>query len=191
MATIPLTIGEFFEENLDKDVLAKTLEPEKQTKLSVALKGTPELSWDSVAEEIEGAYRNLFDIDMLKIFCGGWAKLKKLQEYLDKEKHPPEEASLLTLAEHTISSKHHPHIDIMLGEKRLFELAFEVLLKFKLMSFVLKIQDGCIHEIKAGSFIGAGIVKCGGQKLVEKKSGEHKLPGSVAFKECFKIPKLM
>ena len=148
MSAIPLTIGEFFENNLDEEVLVKSLEPEKQDKLNDAVKGIPDLTWNSVTEEVRGAYRNLFKIDMLDIFCGAWVKLKELQAYRDKEKHPPGEVALVPLAEHTISSKHKPHIDIMLGEKRLFEIPIEVLLKFKLKSFVLKIQDGCIHEIK-------------------------------------------
>ena len=191
MSAIPLTLGEFFEEPSGKALLTKSLEPEKQNTLRAVLKGTPDLTWDSVGEEIGDAYRKLLDIDVFDIFCGAWAKVKELQTYLDKEKHPPGEVSLVPLAEHTIRSTHNPHIDILLGEKRLFKLAFDVLLKFKLSAFVLKIQDGCIHEIRAGSFIGVGIIKCGGQKLVEKKSHTHKLPGNLALKECFKIPKLI
>jgi hypothetical protein len=191
MSATPLTIGEFFGENLDEDVVIKSLEPEKQDKLGVAVKGIPELTWKAVSNEVGDAYRSLFKIDMLDIFCGAWGKLKELQEYRDRDKHPPGEVALLPLAEHTISSRHEPKIDILLGEKRLFEIPIEVILKFKLKSFVLKIQDGCIHEVKSGAFAGAGIIKCGGQKLVEKKSGDLKLPGNMTLKQGFQIPRLM
>ena len=190
MSAVPLTIGEFFGDNLNEESLVKSLESEKRDQLDVAVKGIPELTWQGVADEVGDAYRNLFQIDVLDIFCSAWAKLKELQEFLDKEKHPPGEVSLVPLAEHTISSTHQPHIDILLGEKRLFEIPFEVLLKFKLKSFVLKIQDGCIHEVKSGAFAGVGVIKCSGQKLIEKKSGNLKLPGSVNLRKCFQIPGL-
>ena len=188
MSSIPLTIDEIFEMPSDEEVLSKSLDQGRQKELKAALKGIPEFSVDMVREEVGVAYRKLLDIDIFDIFSGAWLKLKELQTYLDKTKHPPEEVSLVPLAEHTIRSEHHPQIEILIGEKQLFNITFDVLLEFKLTSFVLKIKDGCIHEIKTGSFKCAGIIKCGGEKLVEKKSSKYKLPASIAFNECFKIP---
>ncbi len=188
MSTIPLTIGDFFEGHPSSEVLSKAVEPEKQQKIRAILKETPDLSWDSIGKEFGSAYRSILDINIFDVFCGGWAKVKELQAFADQRKHPPEEISLVPLSEHKISSKHQPRIEILFGGKKLFELKFEVLLKLKLEFFILKIQGGCIHEISAGSFTIAGMIKCGGQRLVEKKSPTYKLPANRALKECFKIP---
>jgi hypothetical protein len=188
MTTIPLTIGEFFDEQSDENIVSKTLNPDQKKKLHAVLKDVPNLSLDHVGEEFKDAYKRILDVNMLEIICGAWAKLKELQTYLDQKKHPPGEVSIVPMAEHKIRSKHQPLIEILFGEKKLFELNFEVLMKLKLESFVLKIQDGCIHEIKAGSFIVAGMIKCGNQKIVEKKSRKYNLPSGIVFKECFKIP---
>ena len=190
MTTIPFTVGEFFNKGSDTDQALKTLNPDQKKQLQAVVKDLPNFSVDQVKGEFKDAYDRILDVNMFDIMCGAWAKLKSLQAYRNQKKHPPGEISIVPMGEHKIRSKHRPSIEILFGEKRIFELQIEVLLKLKLKSFILKIQDGCIHEIKAGSFMIAGMIKCGQQKIIEKKSPEYDLPRSIVLKECFKIPRI-
>lgn len=191
MLATPLTLSEFFDDQPDREDLLSALDEGKHKKLQAVIKTTPGFSRDLIGNSISEAFKKMLDVNLLEIFFGAWGKLSELQAYLDRYRHPPNEISLVPLGEHTISSTHHPSLEILIKQKRIAELTFDVLLKLKLESFVLKIQDGCIHEIASGTYTGAGIVKYGEQKLVEKKSSTHRLPGNMALKECFEIPKLI
>ena len=65
---------------------------------------------------IEAKIGDVLDVDIVGVLLGGWKKYRQLQQYRDTAKYPLEETILLSLAEHSIASSHHPKIEILAGE---------------------------------------------------------------------------
>ncbi|MBI4468835.1 MAG: hypothetical protein HY650_05870 [Acidobacteria bacterium] len=121
---------------------------------------------------------------------GAWNKYRPLLKYADRSKYPPEEVALVPLAEHTISSEHHPYVEIMWGEQSLGKLEFGIELEITLEGIVLKNQDGKIKEIKTGTCKVKGTVKYADLVILEKDSEEISLPGPIDLGEGVAIKPL-
>lgn len=157
-------------------------------KLKEAVGKLPGIEWGPVAKEIEAKIGDVLDVDVLGILLGGWKKYRQLQQYRDTAKYPPEETILLSLAEHSIASSHHPKIEILAGEVPVGTLEFTITLALKLEGIVLKVRGGKIREIAAGRCRGKGTLECAGVALLEKETERFELPGRISLGDGIEIP---
>jgi hypothetical protein len=140
-----------------------------------------EIRWPAALEEVVGNIASLLDTTVGDIIVFAWNKYRVLARYLDREKYPPSDTFLVSLAEHTIHSKHRPHLDVFLDDQRIGRIDFEVDLSLILKGFIAKVKDGRIFEIKAGTCSAKGTFKCENLLLVEKESESLTLPGKIVF----------
>lgn len=157
-------------------------------KLKEAVGKLPGIAWGPVAKEIEAKIAEVLDVDIVGILLGGWKKYRQLQRYRDHTKYPPEETILLSLTEHSISSLHHPKIEILAEQVLLARLEFTITLALKLEGIVLKVRDGKIREICAGRCRGKGTLECAGVPLLEKETERFELPGRIDLGDGIEIP---
>ncbi|MFB3057724.1 MAG: hypothetical protein ACE1ZQ_11260 [Ignavibacteriaceae bacterium] len=122
---------------------------------------------------------DLLNINILEILAGGWGKYSEFLEYLDKEKYPPDETVFVPLIEHKLISKHSPSLQLVINEKSLGKIEFDVNLEFLLKGAILKIRDGKIMGVKFGTVEGKGDVQYDGFKLFEAKSHPIGLPVNI------------
>jgi len=108
-----------------------------------------------------------------------WVKHGFLQKYVDKREYPPEETVVVYLAEHTIESKHHPYIEVLVNDKQVGKIGFEIIVALEIKGVGLSIQDGKIKEIQSGDCKGTGIIKCGNLVILKRDSVPISLPGSI------------
>ena len=85
------------------------------------------------------------------------------------------------MTEHTITSEHHPFIEVRFKNALLYKIVFDVNLLFKIKGFILKIQKGEIIEVYSGMCEAEGNIKWEGIKLLEKKFEPLTLPKLIAF----------
>lgn len=189
MAAVPETLADLFREGTTGDVLSAAMDPDKHAELKAEISGVPEFDWGMVESAAFDAYAQMLDVRLVDIFCGAWVRLRELQEYLDTDKHPHDEVSMVPLAKHSIESSHRPSLELHYRGQKLAELVFDVQLELQMEGFVLKIQDGRIREVEAGSFRGSGTVKCRDQVLATAATPEFRLPGRVDLGEGTRIPK--
>jgi hypothetical protein len=145
------------------------------------------LNWKAVWAMVTDHFEQVMDVRLLDIMVRGWNKYRELLEYRDRTKFPPDESYLVTLAEHTITSKHQPAIEIRIDgviEKR---IPFEILFTLKASGIILHIRDGRIQKIHTGSCKGSGTLKCMGFLLLEKQSSDITLPGTIVLSEGIPI----
>ena len=187
MTESTLTLRDFLLARAE-DACAAIEKSETGTRLKEAVAKLPGLEWGPVAREIEAKIGEILDVDILGVLLGGWRKYRQLQEYRDTTKHPPEETILLSLAEHAISSSHHPKIDILAGEAPIAHLEFTITLALKLEGVVLKVRGGKIREISAGRCHGKGTLECAGVPLVERETERFELPGRLGLGDGIDIP---
>lgn len=157
-------------------------------KLKEAVGKLPGIEWGPVAKEIEAKIAEVLDVDIVGILLGGWKKYRQLQQYRDPTKYPPEETILLSLTEHSISSSHHPKIEILAERVLLARLEFTITLALKLEGIVLKVRGGKIREICAGRLRGKGTLACAGVALLEKETERLELPGRINLGDGIEIP---
>ncbi len=190
MSEVPTTLGAVLSpgpgETAAKDLLAEA----QRKELSLQIKDVPGLGIDLVTDAITDSLDPLLDMDLVDIFCGGWTKLEELQAYRDPSQHPPHEISLVPIATHTITSEHHPGLDILVGPARVATVKLDVELQVKLEAVVLKIQAGRIREVMTGAFQGEGTIKCRGKTLVARSTPKYNLPASIPLDEGVEIPAL-
>jgi hypothetical protein len=144
--------------------------------------------WSMALEEIYGKTADLLDISMLDLLVGAWSTYQGLKKYRDREKYPPTQSILVPLAEHTITSEHHPHLEIFINDEPAGTIGFEIRLTFFARGVILLIQDGRIKGAKTGEIRGKGSLACEGTLLLEQDFRPIPLPGSAELKEGIRIP---
>ncbi len=145
MAKVVLRLDEFF----DPAALAPS-------RIAALMKARPAggdgraaggLTWSAAVQRIAPEVKNLPPIDVPAIAAAAWNQCRTFQAYADPAKYPPEDTIPVPLLKHTITSKHRPSIDVLLNEKQLWKITFELDLSFTLTASVA-IRAAKIVEIR-------------------------------------------
>ena len=139
------------------------------------------VSWRAAFSDIIGRAKDLLDIDVKDILVGALKKHGELSKYADTEKYPPGETFPIPLLEHTIVSRHTPHIEVLINGKEAGRIQFEIDLALKLEGAILKIDGGKIIGLSTGTCEGKGTTKCEGLVLLERETQPFTLPGTLTF----------
>lgn len=145
------------------------------------------LRWNYAREEIMEKIGDLMDVSLVGVMGAAWKKYEALLKYADSEKYPPDEMILAPLAEHTLTSEHHPYLEILINDQSVVKIEFTITLALSLDGFVLKIQDTKIKGIQVGSIEGNGTITMGETVLVEKGFDAISIPGSIDLGEGIPI----
>lgn len=195
-ATEPMTLRRFFFAAVDAEGAAGALEAgrevdELREELKKQLGG---VKWKMVAREIGKQVVELLDFGVAeKVLAPAWQRLEMLQEYRDPELHPPEESALVPLVEHQVVSTHEPHIDLMLKDTEIGRLTFRIELTLDLEGVVLRVRDGRIQGVEAGSATGRGSLACGyreRQLYSLERESSFQLEAGLSFAAGIPIPDL-
>ncbi len=180
-----VTMRQFFlaEKELWKERLSVLESGEKMSLLKARVLKEAKMKWpvalDCVAEKIA----DLLNIAIPDIMVMAWKKYRILLAYTDSKKYPPGEVSLVPLAEHTISSEHHPFLEILINNQPFGKIEFHISVSLALESAILKIQDGKIMAVTAGTCKGKGTIECENLLIMEKQTQPISLPGTISLGE--------
>jgi hypothetical protein len=148
------------------------------TELKEALaKKSKLIQWGAVKDVLAEKTVEMLDIPVVKVLFPVWRKYQEIMEYADTEKHPLGETSLVSLAEHTVTTEHHPYLQVSYRGFQFPRIEFTLTAELTLRGIVLRIQDGKIKEIKDGTLTGKGSLLLEKQSLIEKPFGSYDLPG--------------
>ena len=112
------------------------------------------------------------------ILAGAWNAGRQLHQYADPSRFPPGDVFEVPLAEHKITSTHHPRIAILLNGAPVpgAEVEFTVELAFTIESAVLRIHGGRLTGATIAKCKGKGTLSCGDAVLLEQPTREFSLP---------------
>lgn len=184
MNSLPTTISQLFLS--PEDLSAERFSSVESERVISSLKekiARARVKWPVVIDMVAKKIGDITDIKVIDIMETAWSKYRGLLKYLDRGKYPPGETYLVALAEHTVKSEHHPCIDILVNDKTVGKIEFDVAVSFKLEGIVLKIRDGKIREVLTGTCRGRGTLKCEGCVVIEKKIDAIPLPGVISLGE--------
>ena len=153
---------------------------------AVEEKGIPGL-WETTRDELSRSVEALLNVSLLDVLRRAWNKTKELARYRDREKYPPDKTYIVPLAEHTIRSRHTPHLEIRINEQPAGRIDFEIRLEVALKGLHLHIQDGRIRKIDTGECRGKGKLLCEGFLLAQREWKKLEIPGSIDLGEGIEI----
>ena len=130
------------------------------------------------------------DLPLEDILRSAWSSLVELQEYRDTQKHPPEETSNVRFGKHKLTSKHHPKVALLLNEKEVASLTFDVVLTLSITATTLLVRAGRIWQARGSEFQGEASLSYRSFTLMKKQTGTFTLPGAIDFAEGLPIPPL-
>jgi hypothetical protein len=147
--------------------------PEFQNRLSREINT---IKWPAAMPDLISKIGELFNVELPDLLIVSWKKARELQDALAESKKAPEEVIFLELAEHVITSEHHPYIEIRIAGVPLPKrIQFTVALSATLKGVVLRIKGGEIVEIQAGCCDFEGKVKYEDLTIADKKVGPIEL----------------
>jgi hypothetical protein len=130
----------------------------------------------------------LFDVSLMEIMVGAWAKMVALQEYATGEKLLSKKTHKFVLSEHKITSKHSPKIELFVYDQSVAEVKVDISLTLVLAKTILRIRQGRIMEVKIAGCRAIGKASCYGQEIIEEQTTELEFPGAIRLGDGIEIP---
>jgi len=136
--------------------------------------------------DVAAKIAELLEVPIPGIFVTSWKKSEAIRELLDESRKTPDAIMHLELAEHTINSQHKPYIEIRIKNTTVKKIEFTLKLLFKLQGFILRIQNGAIREMQAGTCEIKGTLEYQGLAILEKKLAPINLPATIPLESLLK-----
>lgn len=131
--------------------------------------------------DIAAKIADLLEVPIAEIFLASWKKTDAVKQLVEESRKTPEALMNVELAEHSINSKHQPHIEIKSKKAPVKKIEFTLQLLFKLKGFHLRIQNGAIKEMQTGPCQAKGTLQYQGLAIAEKELAPIELPSIVVF----------
>lgn len=183
MEQSPMLLSDFFGlDNVSKETVTEFVKTKEFQKLKGKLKKEmPAISMsESFFEMVVNHLSEVLHIDVRAILLCAWNTSSEILQYADPKKYPPDQAFMVPLVEHTITSEHTPSLKLTLNKAPVGEIELAVKLELAVKGVILKIQNKRIMAVEPGTCKGNGSVRYGDLVLIEKKS-TFNFPGTFAF----------
>jgi hypothetical protein len=139
------------------------------------------IKWSDLFAEVSQGAERLLDIKLEDTLVRAWKKHKEIKKYADREKYSPEETILCPLGRHKVKSVHHPSVEVLVNDRSVGRIVFDLILYFDLEGIILKIRDSRIIEILAGQCKGSGSFQYGEIVLLKKESKKIPVSGTISL----------
>jgi hypothetical protein len=149
-------------------------------------KGAPGLS-QRKRDEILRRTGELLDMSLLDISRRAWNKAQELAKYRNCSEHPSEKPSVVPLADHKITSRHRPYLEVRVNEQLVGRIDFEVQVEVSFKGLRLHVQSGRIKRIDTGECQAEGSLHCEGFLLARQESKKLQLPGTIDLGDGIEI----
>ena len=121
----------------------------------------------------------LLDVPLGTILARAWSTSQAYRDFRDRIRGSGEEPVRVPLKEHTVASTHHPAVEVLVNEKIVDTLDFEIKLTLTLRGAVLEARHGRVEALHTGECTAAGEIRFEGVTLIKRASGPVRLPGVI------------
>jgi hypothetical protein len=187
MAEATFTLRELFD--VDVNDLAVHAEPGVDVYQGAAEirdeihKASRAIRWKWVRDVLAKKSAEALDLNVIDVLLDAWKKYMQIAEYQENSRKDPQGTFLCPLAEHTVTSEHHPYVEILLRDHPIGKIVFDLEFSLTLEGFVLKIQDGAIFEIQAGSAKGKAALSLAKTVLLKRELQPVRFPGHIQLRK--------
>lgn len=145
-------------------------------------------AWKMVQGNMDQHLARLLDIDVVGILVNGWNKARELRKYRDEAAYPPDEVIVVALSKHKLESQHKPHLELVVADRPVGRLNFQIDLALNVDGAQLTIQGGRIMRIASGKTSGTGTIRCEGVIVGQSEQKLGSLPGTIDLGNGVPIP---
>jgi hypothetical protein len=131
----------------------------------------------AIETDIKKSTDTILKMTPTDILLQSWQKYREVGKALEDSRKKPGEVILKPLVKHTVKSAHRPYVEIILDEKSIGKIQFELSISLDVEGVTLKIQNGEIISVLSGSCQGAIKLSLMGETLAETKTKPIELPG--------------
>jgi hypothetical protein len=118
-----------------------------------AIKGVRRLSTSAVQavhDEVNTVADGFLDLKLGDVLVSGWRKYTALVEAAERTQATPGSKEVVVLATHQVKSTHHPSIDLLVDEVKVYTLVFELTVEFDITGIVAVVQRGKLVSLRGG-----------------------------------------
>ena len=152
------------------------------------LEAAKDLEWPGAWALIKGRVPELFEVSVLDLLLSGWEKYTLIADYAKKSREAPGKAHVVPLHKQSLTSEHHPSIDLLINEKLVERLDFTIKLKLDFAGARLTLESGEVRALETGECTGSGEVYLRNTRLYKQTFGKLDLPGVVRFGPGLTVP---
>jgi hypothetical protein len=124
------------------------------------------LADDRLAETAAG----FLDVDLGAVAVAGWRRHRQLREAARETASDPGLTVLVELAEHRVSSRWRPRVDVIVNGTTLAHLAFELRVTLRMVALHAAVNGGRLTELAGGHGDLRAAFSLGGRTLVERRA---------------------
>jgi hypothetical protein len=185
MSDAPRTVAELLSLDSEGEVASATMMASEGMRSLLDAMG--DLVPPGLRQSLDGAVKRVvpsaLNLPIDKVVEGGWNKIPPLLKYRDRKLYPPDQIYLVSLAEPTLTSTHHPYLELLLDQHPVKKYQLDLVLSLCFETAVLRIQDARIRAVRAGKCKGKGTLKYQEAILYERATREFTLPGEISLGE--------
>ncbi|MGH4017305.1 MAG: hypothetical protein ACRDSL_25945 [Pseudonocardiaceae bacterium] len=105
---------------------------------------------EAVHDEIDTVADGFLDLELGDVLVSGWRKYTELVNAAERTLAVPGSKEVVVLASHRVSSIHHPSIELLVDEVKVYTLVFELTVEFNLTGVVAVVQQGELTALRGG-----------------------------------------
>lgn len=191
MSSTRVTIGGLFgigPEGLSSDQIPEAALTQVYTQMQEQMKDKAGAAWKMVQGSLDQHLARLLDIDVVRLLVDGWNKARELRKYRDEAAYPPDEAIVVALSKHKLNSQHTPHLELVVADRPVGRLHFQIDLVLNIEGAQATIQGGRIMKIATGKTSGIGTIRCEGVIVGQQEAKLRALPGTIDLGNGIPIP---
>ena len=191
MSSTRVTVGGLFgigPEGLSSDQIPDAALTQVYAQMQEQMKDKAGAAWKMVQANLNQHLGRLLDIDVVRLLVDGWNKSRELRKYRDEATYPPDEVIVVALSKHKLESQHKPHLELVVADRPVGRLNFQIDVAINIDGAQLTIQGGRIMRIATGKTSGTGTIRCEGVIVGQKEAKLGALPGSIDLGNGVPIP---
>ncbi|MGH3615535.1 MAG: hypothetical protein ACRDRK_23635 [Pseudonocardia sp.] len=144
-----------YESNVARDALAQV------GRFAAAAYG---LCDQRVAEALHG----LLDIDLGGLIVAGWSRYRELIAAAERTRDTPGQPEDVVLADHQITSTHHPSIEVVVDGRSAATLQFELTVSLELWGVSAIVESGVLVALRCGDVVAGARLSLWGRELARR-----------------------
>jgi hypothetical protein len=130
---------------------------------------------ETVGAEVARIVQGLLDLDLGDLVVGGWRKWSALTAAARRTRDTPGAAEIVNLAEHTVTSTHEPHVDLLVRDLRVATVHVQLTVEFTLRGLAATVRGGQLVALTGGS-CDIAVTLAVEKKTIARKHAHAHLP---------------
>jgi hypothetical protein len=135
-----------------------------------------------VRRQVIDAALEVLDIPFSDVLTAAWSRYSELMQAADLTRADPGRREDVVLAEHTVTSAHHPHVDILVDDTLVASIRLQVDLTCTIQALTVAVERAAIVEVGSGTAHVELTVGIGDQPLWTRQH-DFDVPAVVRLRE--------